>query len=272
MAVAVRRLVYVVVSAVLVGALGTAAYLRHELQTMERRTRATERALLTALAAIRARDSALANVRDRVDTSLLPALPDVVSRARARTEMGASADVSTAGWVTLLENARGRLGKLAVTPLSCGEPAVAARSEVAVDDVPPERADTVRLTLQGSPPLRLPGHVSAARANLTYLGLLTTADLSNAWLHFDQDHGGYVDTWNTQDKLAHAAMGALLAETAIDAGVRPPWAVALTCAGAAGFEWSQGYASRKDLIAGCAGAAAGAGVHWGAAKLFRRSR
>jgi hypothetical protein len=67
-------------------------------------------------------------------------------------------------------------------------------------------------------------------------------------------------------------MGALLSMSAIDAGVRPPWAIALTCAGAAGFEWSQGYASRKDLIAGCAGAAVGAGIHWGASKLVGHAR
>jgi hypothetical protein len=86
---------------------------------------------------------------------------------------------------------------------------------------------------------------STVRPTLTYALLFAGADYANRQFHFDVDRGGYVDSWRTMDKLAHFAFGSTLAITAVDMGVKPKWAIALTCAGAAGFEWSQGHASAR---------------------------
>lgn len=111
---------------------------------------------------------------------------------------------------------------------------------------------------------------STVRPTLTYALLFAGADYANRQFHFDADRGGYVDRWTSMDKLTHAAFGATLAITAVDMGVKPKWAIALTCAGAAGFEWSQGYSSGKDLISGCGGAVAGVGLRWTARHLVGR--
>jgi hypothetical protein len=259
-----RRAPPVVLSLLLVLSASASLYTWRELQQLRRHSRDTTRALADALAALRRRDSSLAYIHARVDTVTIPVLRYVSAPAPSVTPRGAD----TTRRLEIQAPAIPSATASGLSPTrSCSEP------RAAVDAA--RNADSAAAPERGHPPLstqrwlvRRTGRV--IRADAAYLGVLATADLGNAWLRIDRDPGGYSDVWNTQDKLAHAAMGALLAESAIEAGVRPPWAVALTCAGAVGFEFSQGYVSRKDIIAGCGGAAVGAGVRWGAAKLRRR--
>lgn len=95
---------------------------------------------------------------------------------------------------------------------------------------------------------------------IRYSLLFAAGDFANAKLHFDSDRGGYKDAWTGIDKVAHGLAGALLTTTAIDLGVKPKWAALITCGGAVGFEFSQGYASGKDAAYGCASAFAMAGL------------
>lgn len=107
---------------------------------------------------------------------------------------------------------------------------------------------------------------SSVRPTLIYGTALAVAVEVNKQFHIDVDRGGYVDSWRTPDKQAHAAFGAVLSMTAMEMGVRPRNAVLLTCAGASAFEWSQGQVSGEDIVAGCGGALAGVGLmrvaHW----------
>jgi hypothetical protein len=98
----------------------------------------------------------------------------------------------------------------------------------------------------------------ALRPTAWYAGALGAAVGVNARFGLNVDRGGYRDTYLSEDKITHFGAGNVLASTAIATGVRPRWAVALTCAGAAAFEWSQarhgGYFSNRDVVVGCAGA------------------
>lgn len=85
---------------------------------------------------------------------------------------------------------------------------------------------------------------------------------ANALLHYDPDRGGYVDSWGTEDKWTHFALGALLAQSSMEMGVPARWSVPLTCAGAVGYEASQGYMSWRDATASCGGAVMAAGFRW----------
>ena len=84
---------------------------------------------------------------------------------------------------------------------------------------------------------------------------------ANGAFRLDTDAGGYRDTFWSQDKLFHFAAGYLLASEATVVRVPPRWSVLLTCAAAAGFELTQRYASSRDAIASCGGAALGA-IAW----------
>ena len=253
-------------AAMLLLSMVSAGYARHvhrQFVRLQRGAAETERELASARATVRQRDAALAHVRDRADTVFVP-----VTRYVAASVPQAATSRDTVSSRTEIVLPTDSIDALRGAPAhACVERNVAALPPRMSDsiglDAPPRRAFHALLT---------PRAPRMLAANAAYFGILATADLGNAWLHIDRDPGGYLDVWNTQDKLAHGAMGAVLSMAAIDAGVRPPWAVALTCAGAAGFEWSQGYASRKDLIAGCAGAALGAGIQWGASKLTGRTR
>jgi hypothetical protein len=85
---------------------------------------------------------------------------------------------------------------------------------------------------------------------------------ANALLHYDPDRGGYADSWGTEDKWTHFALGALLAQSSMEMGVPARWSVPLTCAGAIGYEASQGYMSWRDATASCGGAITAAGFRW----------
>jgi len=254
MAVARRvSLLYALVCALLLAAVVVTLHARQRIRLLEARNGEARQALESARLTIRERDSMLTQLSAHVDTVWLPTVRYVVARDSLRVSAVA---------------AREDVEPIDVASRSCAEPSVNSVRAIAEDATSDTRTGPSVRQAGWQPPVE--GRSLAA--NITYASLLATADLSNAWLHIDRDPGGYADVWNTQDKLAHAAMGAVLSMSAIDAGVRAPWAVAFTCAGAAGFEWSQGYVSRKDIIAGCAGAAVGAGVHWGVSRLVERNR
>lgn len=128
--------------------------------------------------------------------------------------------------------------------------------------------------LAASPlPLRLPFPLTvrppSSRSSSVFAFAFMAGDGLNAWLHFDRDPGGYVDTWSTIDKLAHGAMGAVITQSALNVGVPRRWAAPITCAGAVGFEYSQGYVSWKDALAGCSGAVIATGIDWVASEIRR---
>jgi hypothetical protein len=238
----------------LLAAVVVALRAKRQIRLLELQNHTTTQALESARLSIRERDSMLAQLSARVDTVRVPIVRYAVVRDSLR--------VSTVA-------ARESVEPIDVASRRCTEPRVETARAIADDSAKTDSRTSPSVRQAGWPLRPQPRTLGA---NMTYLSLLSAADFSNAWLHIDRDPGGYVDTWNTQDKLAHAAMGAVLSMSAIDAGVHAPWAVAFTCAGAAGFELSQGYVSRKDIIAGCAGAAVGAGVHWGVSKLVERKR
>jgi len=266
---AVRRLrrTLVTLSLLLVAATGYATHTHRQLRALRERDREIARRLSTAEEVIRRRDSALVSVRERVDTAYVPVLWWVAVHDTAGVPRSDSAPPRAGTQLAHVSDDLPSGGDDPPPIRACAVSATTQPERAANDSVLPPRDVPLHLARDGLLTPRRPRVLSAKAA---YFGVLATADLGNAWLHIDRDPGGYLDVWNTQDKLAHGAMGAVLSMTAIEAGVRAPWAVAITCAGAAGFEWSQGYASRKDFIAGCAGAAVGAGIHWGAEKLVGR--
>lgn len=95
-----------------------------------------------------------------------------------------------------------------------------------------------------------------------YALTLAAGDLANALLHVDVDRGGYRDAWGTPDKWAHFSAGAFLVDHAARMRVPLRWAVPLTCAGAWGWEVSQGWISWKDAGASCAGATVAGALRW----------
>ncbi|HUF27497.1 MAG TPA: hypothetical protein VMM18_11015 [Gemmatimonadaceae bacterium] len=94
-----------------------------------------------------------------------------------------------------------------------------------------------------------------------YGALIAGAALSFQFA-IDPDAGGYKDGLTTMaafpDKAVHALAGWALTGVGIDLGARPWVAAAAVCAAGTAFEFSQGYVSRLDIAADCAGAAAGA--------------
>ena len=263
----VRRIALVVPSLLLLVATGYAVRAHLDLERLTLRSAERERDLALAAMKIRVRDSTLTVARARVDTVFVPVTRFVVVKSdeSAPLRNSAAPRLETQLSSASIDVERVDAGARACAASAGTSPSEASSADSAHASIEGRARQTQHAALSSPVPRTL-------AADAAYFSLLATADLGNAWLHIDRDRGGYLDVWNTQDKLAHAAMGAVLSMSAIDAGVRPPWAVALTCAGAAGFEWSQGYASRKDLIAGCAGAAVGAGIRWGASKLPGRPR
>ena len=260
-----RRIGVLALCGLLFAALGYAVRVRRQLERSTASHSETTRALSRAVATLRERDSTLTRLAARVDTVYVPVTRFVVVR-----EPASHPAVATPALEAHLASASSDVNRVDAAVRVCAEPVMSAQAATTADaSAYPPSFEPMRRTARTLLTTRSPRTLVPDAA---YFTLLATADLGNAWLHVDRDPGGYMDTWNTQDKLAHGAMGALLSMSAIDAGVRPAWAVALTCAGAAGFEWSQGYASRKDLIAGCAGAAVGAGIHWSASKLVGHAR
>jgi len=90
----------------------------------------------------------------------------------------------------------------------------------------------------------------------------------------DRDRGGYRDTYQTIDKVAHASTAAALTSFAIQGGVQPEAAWLLTIAGGAAFELTQtqggGYYSGRDVVANSVGATLAWG--WHRVSDWRRTR
>jgi VanZ family protein len=90
----------------------------------------------------------------------------------------------------------------------------------------------------------------------------------------DRDRGGYVDTYRTIDKVAHASTAAALTSFAIQGGVQPEAATFLTIAAGVAFELTQtqggGYYSGRDVVANSTGAVLAWG--WHRASTWRRGR
>lgn len=98
-------------------------------------------------------------------------------------------------------------------------------------------------------------------SRIFYGALIAGAALS---FHYsvDPDEGGYEDGWNTAaafpDKAVHALAAWALTTVGTDLGVRPWISAASVCAAGTAFELSQGYVSKLDIAADCAGAAGAA--------------
>ena len=111
--------------------------------------------------------------------------------------------------------------------------------------------------------LRTPSHVLP----YVFFGAVAAGLAVNSFVHVDRDPGGYRDTWNTEssfpDKVVHGLSAFALTSVGVDLRVRPFVAALTTCAAGAIFEKTQGYVSRYDIGADCAGAAlAGLWRHW----------
>lgn len=229
-------------------ALVSARRAREASERTDARSLALAERLRDALATIDARDSAvgvaeleLRKARAREAAAAAPASPDSFVVALA-----GDVELPTATPVVFAPTPEG----VAIPPMRGPTVAVIPETarESAIDHAPRTPALTSLLFLPRQ--RRLDG---AARV---FALAFAAGDGLNAWLHFDRDVGGYVDSWHTADKLAHGAMGAVIAQSALNAGVPRRWAAPITCAGAVGFEYSQGFVSWKDALAGCSGAVA----------------
>jgi hypothetical protein len=125
---------------------------------------------------------------------------------------------------------------------------------------------------------------AAARGPLSagaYAALVGAALAYNATCPFgrsacERDRGGYVDSFRSMDKLAHATSALALTSLTVQAGVRPRDAALVTLAGSVGFELTQardgGYYSSRDVLANAAGvSAAWAWTAWVEHRRPRRS-
>jgi len=241
--------------ALVVGAFGIASMAlvsaRRAQEASERtdaRSRALAERLRGALATIDARDSALGVVELALKKARAHELGLAAFASSDSFVVALAGDVElpTATPVVFVPTPEG----VAFSPMRGPTVAVIPKParDSAIDFSPRAPALTPLLFLPRRP--RLDG---AARV---FAVAFAAGDGLNAWLHLDRDVGGYIDSWHTADKLAHGAMGAVITQSALNAGVPRRWAAPITCAGAVGFEYSQGFVSWKDALAGCSGAVA----------------
>ncbi|GAC1516755.1 MAG: hypothetical protein NVS1B4_13660 [Gemmatimonadaceae bacterium] len=96
-------------------------------------------------------------------------------------------------------------------------------------------------------------------------GLLAAGDYANYRWRIDPDPGGYKPAWNDRalypKEFVHGITGFGLGALADLAGVPTKYRVPGICLAAYGYELSQGFVNRLDLISGCSGAAAEAMWH-----------
>lgn len=86
---------------------------------------------------------------------------------------------------------------------------------------------------------------------------------SNAIWGWDQDHGGYADTYLPSKQGLHFASAFVLTQGAIALDVKPWVAVTITSVAGVGFEFSQGHVNGHDIAADVLGSVAGALMaHW----------
>lgn len=108
--------------------------------------------------------------------------------------------------------------------------------------------------------LRLVSVTRQRRATVRYGAALGAGLLANSVYPFDRDPGGYKDQPFTRDKYDHLRVAMLLSQVAAWTDVPPKWNVALTCAAATGFEFTQGKVSYYDIGASCLGSVLGVGL------------
>ena len=108
---------------------------------------------------------------------------------------------------------------------------------------------------------RLPrGPLSAGTyATLVGVALLYNATCPAGRSACERDPGGYVDSYRSIDKLAHATSALALTSLTIEGGVRPRDAAVVTFLASVGFELTQaeggGYYSARDVTANATGIA-----------------
>ena len=98
-----------------------------------------------------------------------------------------------------------------------------------------------------------------AYASLVGVALLYNAACPAGRSACERDPGGYVDSYRSIDKLAHASSALALTSLTIEGGVRPRDAALVTFLGSVGFELTQaeggGYYSARDVTANATGIA-----------------
>ena len=90
--------------------------------------------------------------------------------------------------------------------------------------------------------------------DIVYLVALAVAVAANAIFKLDADPGGYQDRWLTIDKMIHLAVAYSVVIAGRMLGVRQAIALAGVLAAAVAFEFTQGFVSWRDIVAGWAGA------------------
>ena len=85
--------------------------------------------------------------------------------------------------------------------------------------------------------------------------MLAAAVAANGIFQLDADFGGYVDRWLSLDKAIHFVIAYVIIIAARAAGVRQAITLGGLLAAAVAFEFTQGYVSWRDIVAGWAGAA-----------------
>jgi hypothetical protein len=115
--------------------------------------------------------------------------------------------------------------------------------------VPPIPAAPVTVRRQQTrPPAKQIGRTALA---LITLGAGVAA---NAIWKIDQDPGGYVDSWTSRDKALHGLTAYALTRTCTDIGAKPVACTLGVIAAGIGFEFTQGFVSRKDITFDLGGA------------------
>jgi hypothetical protein len=239
----------VVLAGALVAADVDGHHTRARATSLEARLRATE----LALAAERSRrlETRMAE-SPRSESVARPASIDTPAMAPSPREQPIAAEGSRARLACVPE--RERAAHSEFTPAAI-DPAAAALAAQASDAAAVRGTPVVDRVPASEPHVRSPLRPRLGPTPVYALSLVAGAG-ANALLHYDPDHGGYVDSWGTEDKWTHFALGALLAQSSMEMGVPARWSVPLTCAGAVGYEASQGYMSWRDATASCGGAAA----------------
>lgn len=109
-------------------------------------------------------------------------------------------------------------------------------------------------------PIRMTSPASAAprsrfRArDAIYLLLIGAAVAANGVFQLDADPGGYPDRWLTIDKMIHFAIAYAVVIAGRMFGVRQSVALGGIIVAAVAFEFTQGFVSWRDILAGIAGA------------------
>jgi hypothetical protein len=91
-----------------------------------------------------------------------------------------------------------------------------------------------------------------------YIALAALAIAANGIFKLDPDIGGYQDRWLTIDKMVHFAIAYAVVIAGRLFGARQAVVVATVIVGAVAFEFTQGFVSWRDILAGWAGAASAA--------------